>query len=73
MMGKEIRYTRQIGTPLTEEQIARIEAARDFEDEYDEDCPEIDPVKTPELYEALRKATAERNRRIERVLREAAG
>ena len=71
-MGKEIKYTRKIGTPLTEEQIARIEAARDFEDEYDEDCPEIDPVKTPALFEAMAKATAERNRRTDRVLREAA-
>ena len=71
-MGKEIRYVRKTGTELTAEQIERIEAAREFEDEYDEDCPEIDPVKTPELYEALVKATAERNRRVDRILREAA-
>ena len=57
-MGKEIRYVRKTGTELTAEQIERIEAARDFEDEYDEECPEIDPVKTPELFEALIKATA---------------
>ena len=56
-MGKEIRYVRKVGTKLTAEQIKRIEASRKFEDEYDEDCPEIDPVKTPELYEALVKAT----------------
>jgi hypothetical protein len=71
-MGKEIRYVRKTGTELTAEQIERIEAARQFEDEYDEDCPEIDPIKTPELYEALVKATAERNRRVDRILREAA-
>ena len=71
-MGKEIRYVRKTGTELTAEQIERIEAAREFEDEYDEDCPEIDPVKTPELFEALVKATAERNRRVDRILREAA-
>jgi hypothetical protein len=71
-MGKEIRYVRKTGTELTAEQIERIEAARQFEDEYDEDCPEIDPIKTPELYEALVKATAERNRRVDKILREAA-
>ena len=71
-MGKEIRCVRKAGTELTAEQIERIEAAREFEDEYDEDCPEIDPVKTPELFEALVKATAERNRRVDRILREAA-
>ena len=69
-MGKEIRFRRVMGTELTPEQIERIEAARDFEDEYDEDCPEIDPVKTPELYEALVKATGERNKRIANFLRE---
>ena len=69
-MGKEIRYTRVMGTELTPEQIERIEAARSFEDEYDEDCPEIDPVKTPELYEALVKATGERNKRVSKLLRE---
>ena len=67
---QEVRYTRISGTELTEEQIARIEASREFEDEYDEDCPEIDPVKTPELFEALLKATAKRNKRVEKLLKE---
>lgn len=71
-MGKEIRYRREIGTALTEEQIKRIEAARDFEDEYDDDCPVIDPIQTPELYRALVQATGERNRRTEKLLRELA-
>ncbi|MBQ3374743.1 MAG: hypothetical protein IJG40_16590 [Oscillospiraceae bacterium] len=71
-MGKEVRYIRTMGTELTPEQIERIEASRNFEDEYDEDCPEIDPVKTPELYQALVKATGERNRRISKMLRELA-
>lgn len=71
-MGKEIKYVRKTGTELTAEQIERIEAARDFEDDYDEDCREIDLIKTPELYEALVKATTERNRKADRILREAA-
>ena len=71
-MEQEIRYTRVCGTALTDEQIARIEASRDFEDEYDEDCPEIDPDKTPELFDALVRATSERNRRIEKLLKELA-
>ena len=41
-----------------------IEAASVMPEEYDEDNPEIDPVKTPELYAALIKAVGERNRRI---------
>ena len=52
-MGKEIRYTREIGTPLTEDEIRMIRAARDFEDEYDEDNPPIDPEVTPALYAAI--------------------
>ena len=32
--------------------------------EYDEDNPPIDPITTPELYNAMMQAVAERNRRI---------
>ena len=49
---------------MTSEEKAMIEAASVMPEEYDEDNPEIDPVKTPELYAALIKAVGERNRRI---------
>ena len=67
-MGKEIHYIREIGTPLTVEEIAMIEAARSFEDEWDDDNPEISPETTPGLYEAMMAGVAERNRRISRAL-----
>lgn len=70
-MKDDIYYTRKAGTPLTEAEIAMVEAARQFEDEYDEDNPEIDPEKTPELYTAMMSAVAERNRRVSRKLMEA--
>lgn len=70
-MKNETTYTRKAGTPLTEEEIAMVEAARGFADEYDEDNPAIDPVGTPELYAAMMDAVAERNRRVNRKLREA--
>lgn len=63
-MEKEINYVLKCGTELSPEEIAMIEAASLMPDEYDEDNPEIDPVKTPELYAALIKAVGERNRRI---------
>lgn len=63
-MGKEIRYTLERGTKLTEEEVAMIEAARSLPETTDEDNPPIDPVATPEQYNALMKAVAERNRRI---------
>ena len=63
-MGKEINFILKRGTELTSEEKAMIEAASVMPEEYDEDNPEIDPVKTPELYAALIKAVGERNRRI---------
>ena len=63
-MGKEVHFTLQRGTPLTEEEIAMIEAASTMPTEYDEDNPEIDPINTPELYSALVEAVGQRNRRI---------
>lgn len=63
-MGKEVHYTLKRGTALSPEEIAMIEAADSMPVEYDEDNPEIDPIKTPELYAALVKAVEERNQRI---------
>jgi hypothetical protein len=63
-MGKDVHYTYKRGTPLTPEQIAMIEAARELPPVEDEDNPEIDPVATPERYAALMRAVAERNRRV---------
>ena len=63
-MAKDIHFKLEKGAPLKEEEIAMIEAASVMPDEADEENPEIDPIKTPELYAALVKAVGERNRRI---------
>ena len=63
-MGNDVYFELTRGTCLTPEEIAMLEAASEREDEYDEDNPEIDPIKTPALYAALLQATAERNQRI---------
>ena len=68
-MADVIRYTREIGTPLTEEEINMIRSARNFEDEYDKDNPPIDAETTPALYVAMMEAVAERNRRVSAKLR----
>ena len=68
-MGKEVHFTLKPGTPLTPEEIAMIEAARELPPVEDEDNPEIDPVMTPEQYAALMRAVAERNQRIVDKLR----
>ena len=68
-MGKDVHYTYKRGTPLTPEEIAMIEAARELPAEEDEDNPEIDPIRTPEQYAALMRAVAERNRRVHERLR----
>ena len=65
-MSKEVHYVLKRGTELTPEEIAMIEAASIMPAEYDEDNPEIDPIRTPELYAALVQAVAERNQRISR-------
>ena len=70
-MENETTYIRKPGTPLREEDIAMIETARGFKDEFDEDNQAIDPENTPELYAAMMRAVAERNRRVSRKLREA--
>jgi len=69
-MGKDVHYTYKRGTPLTPEEIAMIEGARNLPVEEDEDNPEIDPIKTPEQYAALMRAVAERNRRVVEKLRQ---
>lgn len=63
-MGKDVSYVLKRGTQMSKEELAMIEAASVMPEEYDEDNPEIDPVKTPEMYKALIKAVGERNRRI---------
>ena len=68
-MGKDVHFTYKRGTPLTPEEIAMIEAARELPAEEDEDNPEIDPIRTPEQYAALMRAVAERNRRVHEKLR----
>lgn len=68
-MGKDVYYTLKRGTPLSPEEIAMIEAARDLPVEEDEDNPAIDPETTPERYAALMRAVADRNRRVVEKLR----
>ena len=68
-MGKDVFFTLDPNVPLTPEQIAMIEAARDLPPVEDEENPAIDPVKTPRQYAALLRAVAERNRRITEKLR----
>lgn len=63
-MSKEVHFTLQRETPITEEEIAMIEAAGNMPAEYDEDNPEIDPINMPELYSALIEAVGKRNRRM---------
>ena len=46
----------------TEDQVREIEASREFPFLEDEDSPEIDPQKTPELWAQALDALAERNR-----------
>ena len=67
-MGKEVYYKRTYGTPLTPGEISMLESARNFQDEYDDDNPEITPYSTPELYKAMMDAVTERNQRTDRAL-----
>ncbi|MBR1740470.1 MAG: hypothetical protein IJ733_01115 [Lachnospiraceae bacterium] len=68
----EVHYTLKRGTPLTDEEIAVLDAAKSLSGEYDEDNEEIDPVNTPEQYAALMKAVSERNQRVARKQKELA-
>lgn len=69
-MGKEVHFVLERGTKLSDEEIAMIEAARNLPESIDEDNPPIDPVATPEQYNALMRAVAERNRRVAESQRE---
>ena len=69
-MGKDVYFTLKPRTPLTPEEIAMIEAARDLPFEDDEDNPAVDPEATPERYAALMRSVAERNRRVIEKLRQ---
>ena len=57
-----VEYTLRKGTKPTKEQIDEIRAAAQRPVSYDEECPPL----TPERYEAMKKATEARNRRLER-------
>lgn len=46
----------------TEDQVREIEASQEFPFVEDEDSPEIDPQKNPELWAKALEALAERNR-----------
>jgi hypothetical protein len=62
----DVRYVLKPDTGLTEEQLREIEAARSMPYVEDEDSPQIDPEKTPELWAAMMEALAERNRKMAR-------
>ena len=46
----DVKYRLKKGQKLTKDQIKEIERASELPVVFDEDSPEIDPVKTPELY-----------------------
>lgn len=54
----------KIERELTEAQVEEIRAAHNLPYVEDEDNPELDPQKTPELWSAMMDALAERNRRM---------
>ncbi len=62
----DVRYVLKPDAGLTEEQLREIEAARSMPYVEDEDSPQIDPEKTPELWAAMMEALAERNRKMAR-------
>ena len=61
----DVRYTVKMGQKPTEEQIKEVEEAKKHPITFDEDCPEISEETNPLMYEAMMKAVAERNRRLE--------
>lgn len=60
----DIRFTIKADATPTEDQVREIEASREFPFVEDEDSPEIDPQKNPELWAKALEALAERNRRM---------
>ena len=51
---------------LTQAQLQEIESAQKLPYVEDEDCPGLDPQKTPELWAEMLKSLAERNRTMAR-------
>ena len=45
-----VTYHHEPGTPLTPEQIKRLEALKDRPIEFDEDCPETTPEQAKQFY-----------------------
>jgi hypothetical protein len=58
----DIRFMIKADAIPTEDQVREIEASREFPVVEDEDSPEIDPQKNPELWAKALEALAERNR-----------
>ncbi len=65
-MGKQVKFVLTRDSEITAEEIAMLEAAESMPIVPDDENPEIDPIRTPELYAALLQAVGERNRRISR-------
>ena len=55
---------KELCVQLSKEQIKEIEASSQMPIVEDEDCPEIDPQKTPELWTEMMDALAKRNRKM---------
>ena len=60
----DIRFTLNEGATLTEEQIKEIENAVNYPYVEDDDSPEVEPTKNPELWKKALDSLAERNRRM---------
>ena len=60
----DVRFTLKADATLTEDQVRELEAFRQFPYVEDEDSPEVDPQKNPELWAKALEALAERNRRM---------
>ena len=67
-MAEMVRYKLELNSELSRDEIAMLELAGSMPYVEDEDNPEIDPIKTPDLYAAMIKAVEERNRKIESKL-----
>ncbi|MER2142475.1 MAG: hypothetical protein ABS888_01675 [Eubacteriales bacterium] len=60
----DVRFILKADATLTEDQVREIEASRQFPFVEDEDSPEVDPQKNPELWAKALEALASRNRRM---------
>lgn len=54
----------ELDVELSEDQIKEIEASSLRPPVEDEECPELDPQKTPELWAEMMNALAKRNRKM---------